>query len=109
LDAGSHSPEGGGGGAHTWLPCGAPPHGADNSSFMPTPHLDPRLSFPFLDLNQVPAQKQEASLQASHAGEASGAEGVNQAFWNTFGLMMPYNTNLIMSLLGTIQQSQPLL
>lgn len=33
--------------------------------------------------------------------------GVNPAFWSTLGTMMSYNANLIMSMLGTMQQSQP--
>ncbi|KAJ8420846.1 hypothetical protein Cgig2_013289 [Carnegiea gigantea] len=40
-----------------------------------------------------------------HAGDTSGAGGVNSAFWNTFGPFMPYNANLILSALGSMQQT----
>jgi len=33
---------------------------------------------------------------------------VNTTFWNTFGSFMPYNANFMMSVLGSMQQSQPL-
>ncbi|KAJ8446124.1 hypothetical protein Cgig2_000921 [Carnegiea gigantea] len=72
---------------------------------MPTPRLDVRIGNPFLDPNQVPVLNQDAGLQASHARDTSGVGGVNTAFWNTFGSFMPYNTNLIMSALGSMQQS----
>ncbi|KAJ8427159.1 LOW QUALITY PROTEIN: hypothetical protein Cgig2_009518 [Carnegiea gigantea] len=63
----------------------------------------------FSDLNQVSGLNQDADLQASHAGDTSRAEGVNTAFWNTFGSFMPYNANLFMSVQGSMQQSQLLL
>ncbi|KAJ8436119.1 hypothetical protein Cgig2_001146 [Carnegiea gigantea] len=80
-----------------------------STSFMHSPLVDACMGNPFLDPNQVLRLNQDAGLQASHAEDTSGAGGVNTAFWNTFGSFMPYNANLIMSVLGSMQQSQPLL
>jgi len=67
--------------------------------------VDARIGNPFVDPNQVPLLNQDAGLQTPHTGDTSGAGGVNTAFWNTFGSFMPYNANLILSALGSMQQS----
>ncbi|KAJ8439406.1 hypothetical protein Cgig2_001746 [Carnegiea gigantea] len=109
FDADSHSPEAVGVGEHTYgSPVRVPLIGVNSTSFMPTPRMDACIGNPFLVPNQVPGRNQDAGLQASYAGDTSGAGGVNTAFWNTFGSFIPYNANLIMSALGSMQQGQPL-
>ncbi|KAJ8433272.1 hypothetical protein Cgig2_001670 [Carnegiea gigantea] len=101
-DADSHSPEAMGVGERMYgSPVRVPLTGADSTSFMPTPRVDARIGNPFLDPNQVPGLNQDA-------GDTSGAGEVNTAFRNTYGSFMPYNANLIMSALGSMQQGQPL-
>jgi len=105
-DVGSHSPEAVGVGERTLgSPIRDPLTAAASSAFMPTPRVDARVGSPFVDPNQVPVLNQDPGLQASHPGDTSGAGGVNTTFWNTFGSFMPYNANLIMSALGSMQQS----
>ena len=105
-DADSHSPEAVGVGERTYgSPLRVPLTAAASTSFVPTPRVDARIGNPFVDPNQVPLLNQDAGLQAPHAGDTSGAGGVNTAFWNTFGSFMPYNANLILSALGSMQQS----
>jgi len=105
-DAGSNSPEAAGVGERTYGSPGRDPlTAAPSSAFMPTPRVDARVGNPFVDPNQVPVLNQDAGLQASHAGDTSGAGGVNTTFWNTFGSFMPYNANLILSALGSMQPS----
>ncbi|KAJ8427259.1 hypothetical protein Cgig2_028217 [Carnegiea gigantea] len=109
-NADSHSPEDVGVEDRTYdSPIRVSLIGTDSTSFMPTPRVDARIRNPFLDPNQVTRLNQDVGLQASHAGDTSGAGGVDTAFWNIFGSFMPYNVNLIMSALGSMQQSQSLL
>ncbi|KAJ8434053.1 hypothetical protein Cgig2_004633 [Carnegiea gigantea] len=96
-DADSHSPEAVGVGERTYgSPVRDPLTAAATSSFMPTPRVDARFGNPFVDPNQVPVLNQDA-----------GAGGVNTTFWNTFGSFVSCNANLIMSALGSMQQSTP--
>ncbi|KAJ8444332.1 hypothetical protein Cgig2_019890 [Carnegiea gigantea] len=105
-DADSHSPEAVGVGEHMYgSPIRALLTAAASTSFVPTPRVEARIGNPFVDPNQVPVLNQDAGLQAPHARDTSGAGGVNTAFWNTFGPFMAYNANLIMSALGSMQQS----
>ena len=107
-DADSHSPEAVGVGERTYgSPIRVPLTAAASTSFVPTPRVDARIGSPFVDPNQVPLLNQDAGLQTPHAGDTSGAGGVNTAFWNTFGSFMPYNANLILSALGSMQPSTP--
>ncbi|KAJ8441015.1 hypothetical protein Cgig2_021379 [Carnegiea gigantea] len=68
FDVGSHSPDDVEGKCTYGSPIRVPPQGVDSTSFMPTPWYDPRS---FFDRNQVSAHNQDASLQASHAGDTS--------------------------------------
>ncbi|KAJ8434166.1 hypothetical protein Cgig2_009733 [Carnegiea gigantea] len=105
-NADSHSPEAVGVGERTYgSPIRVSLTAAASTSFVPTPRVEARIRNPFVDPNQVPVLNQDAGLQASHAGDTSGAGGVNTAFWNTFGSFMPYNANLILSARGSMQQS----
>ncbi|KAJ8439327.1 hypothetical protein Cgig2_022464 [Carnegiea gigantea] len=105
-DADSHSPEAVGVGERTYgSPIRVPLTAAASTSFVPTPQVDARIENPFVDPNQVRLLNQDAGLQAPHAGDTSAAGGVNTAFWNTFGPFMPYNANLILSALGSMQQT----
>ena len=98
-DADNHSL--GNGGERTYgSPVRVPLTGADNISFIPTPRVDARMGNPFLDPNQVLVLNQDGGLQASDAGDTSGAREVNTAFWNTFGTFMPNNASLIMRVQG---------
>ena len=109
-DADSHSPEAVGVGERTnGSLVRVPSTAADNTSFMPIPWMDARVGNPFVDPNQVLGLSQGAGLQSANVGDTSGTGGVNAAFWNTFGSFMPYNANLIMNALSSMQQGQPLL
>jgi len=107
-DVGSHSPEAVGVGERTLgSPIRDPLTAAASSAFMPTPRVNARGGNLYVDPNQVPVLNQDPGLQASHPGDTSGAGGVNTTFWNTFGSFMPYNANLILSALGSMQPSTP--
>ena len=109
-DADSHSPEAVGVGERTTdSPSGVPSTVAENTPVTPTPQMDARLGTPFLDPNHVPGLNHDAALQSANVGNALGTGGLNPAFWSTFGSFMPYNANLIMSALSSMQQGQPLL
>ena len=109
-DADSHSPEAVGVGERTTdSPSGVPSTVAESTPVTPTPQMDARLGTPFLDPNHVPGLNHDAGLQSANVGNALGTGGLNPAFWSTFGSFMPYNANLIMSALSSMQQGQPLL
>ena len=103
-DADSHSPEAVGVGERTnGSPVRVPSTVADSTPVTPTPQMDARLGGPFLDPNQVPGLNQDAGLQSATGGNAFETGALNPAFWNTFGSFMPYNANLIMSALSSMQ------
>ena len=80
--------------------------GGGTSSFVPTPHYDPRYNFPFFDQSQIPTLNPATSFPSTHVGDTSLLSTPNPVFFQTFGPYMPYNPNLILSLKGIMQQPQ---
>ena len=55
-------------------------------------------------LNQMPLVNPKSSLQSAQVGDTLLSSTLNPTFVHSFGLYMCYNPNLVLSLLGTMQQ-----
>ena len=71
-----------------------------------TPTYDPRYGFPYFDAHQTPPATQDTSFCTPQLGDPSMLTVPTPSFYQTFGHHMPYNTNLVLSLMGSTQQPQ---
>jgi len=73
---------------------------------MPTTTYDPWYTFPFFDQHHIPTVNPETTFPTPQLGDPSLSSTPNPAFFQMFGPYMPYNPNLVLSLMGSMQQPQ---